>query len=93
MIVLYEWNMGLSLQQSSSLLGFETNIFVSKLIEKLSEKKHIMQSKVANYVRTKVSFELIRSQVRCIRGSRSLKKVRIDTGEMEMVAEQMNIRE
>lgn len=74
-------------------MGFETNIFVSKLIEKLSEKKNIMQSMVANYVRTKVSFELIRSQVRCIRGSRSLKKVRIDTGEMEMVAEQMNIRE
>ena len=74
-------------------MGFETSRFVSKLIEKLSEKKDIMQSMVANYVRTKVSFELIKSQVRCIRGSRSLKKMRIDTGEMEMVADQTNIRE
>ena len=66
---------------------------MSKLIDKLAEKKDMDQSVVANYVRTKVSFELVKSQVRCVRGSRSLKKVKIDTGEMEMVANLTNIRE
>ena len=66
---------------------------MSKLIDKLAEKKDMDQSVVANYVRTKVSFELVKSQVRCVRGSRSLKKVKIDTGEMEMVASLTNIRE
>ena len=73
--------------------GFETGVFMSKLIDKLAEKKDMDQSVVANYVRTKVSFELVKSQVRCVRGSRSLKKVKIDTGEIEMVANLTNIRE
>ena len=73
--------------------GFETGVFVSKLIAKLAEKKDMAQSMVANYVRTKVSFELVRSQVRCLRGSRSLRKMKIDVGEMELVADQTNIRE
>ena len=73
--------------------GFETGVFVSKLIAKLAEKKDMAQSMVANYVRTKVSFELVRSQVRCLRGSRSLRKMKIDVGEIELVAEQSNVRE
>ena len=72
----------------SSLGGFgiETSRFVSRLIEKLSTKKDMEQSVVANYVRTKISFELIRSQVACIRGSRQLRKIHIDSGDMELVS-------
>ena len=52
----------------SSFGGFgkETSRFVSKLVQKMAEKKDIEASQVANYIRTKVSFELVRSQVNCI---------------------------
>ena len=73
--------------------GPETSRFVSKLIEKISLKKDIERSVTANYVRTKVSFELIRSQVACIRGSRGLKKMLIDSGEIEVVANSATIPE
>ena len=74
--------------------GPETSIFVSKLIEKISIKKDLERSVVANYVRTKVSFELIRSQVACIRGSRGLrKKMTIDSAEMELVTNSATIAE
>ena len=72
--------------------GFETGVFISKLTEKLAEKKDIAQSVVANYVRTKVAFELVRSQVACIRGSRRLRKLKIDTGEMEEVSNSSHIQ-
>ena len=42
--------------------GRETSKFVSKLIEKIADKHDIPNSIVANYVRTKLSFELVRSQ-------------------------------
>ena len=66
--------------------GKETNTFISRLVEKLSEKNGMEKSIVANYVRSKLSFELVRSQVACIRGSRSLwKKTVIDTNEILVV--------
>ena len=51
----------------------------------------LTESVVANYIRTKISFELVRSQVACIRGSRRLRKIRIDTEEMEVVNNSSNI--
>ena len=60
---------------------------MTRLIEKLAEKKEVDRSIVANYVRAKLSFQLIRSQVACVRGARSLwKKIEIDPGEMEVVS-------
>ena len=41
-------------------------------------------SVVANYLRTKVSFELVRSQVDCIRGSRSMKKIQFNAQDIEI---------
>ena len=63
------------------------------MIEKIAEKKDLDQSVVANYVRTKVSFELIRSQVACLRGARKLRKTVIDVGEMEVVTNISSIQE
>ena len=61
-------------------------MFVSKLIEKVAEKNGVERSQVAGYIRTKVSFELIRSQVACIRGSRSLwRNSVVNIGEIELV--------
>ena len=73
--------------------GLETSRFVSRLVEKVSQKKNMDKSVVANYLRTKVSFELVRSQVAMIRGSRSLKKLTIDTDEVELVNNASSIRE
>ena len=64
--------------------GRETSQFISKLIEKLSEKNGMESSVVANYLRTKVSFELVRSQVDCIRGSRSMKKIQFNAQDIEI---------
>jgi hypothetical protein len=65
--------------------GRETGRFVSTLISKIAEKHDLHQSTVANYVRTKISFELIRSQIMCIRGSRSRKRIDVQTEEIEVV--------
>ena len=73
--------------------GRESSCFVSKLIEKIAEKQDTEKSLVANYVRSKVSFELIRAQVACIRGSRSLKKIQLDVNDIEVVEEASQIRE
>ena len=73
--------------------GVETNKFFSKLIEMTAEKKNLVHSVVANYMRTKVSFELVRSQVACLRGSRRLWKMKIDSGDMELVTNASTIRE
>ena len=68
-------------------LGRETSAFVSRLIEKLANKNGMEKSAVANYVRAKLSFLLIRSQVACIRGSRNTwKRMEIDPAEMELVS-------
>ena len=58
--------------------GRETSRFVSQLVEKVAAKKDLEKSVVANTLNKKVSFELVRSQIACIRGSRSLKAIHID---------------
>ena len=74
--------------------GKETRTFVSKLVEKLAEKNGMEKSVIASYKRSKVSFELIRSQVACIRGSRSLwNKTVIDTGDTEIVHSRVKINQ
>ena len=54
-------------------------------MSKLSLKLDLPTSVVANYVRTKISFELVKSQVMCLRGSRSKKKLNVEVSEMEVV--------
>ena len=73
--------------------GRETSCFVSKLVEKIAEKQGTERSVVANYIRSKVSFELVRSQVECIRGSRSRKKMVLDAKEIEVVNRVSEIRD
>ena len=65
--------------------GRESGKFITELINKLSLKLDLPTSVVANYVRTKISFELVRSQVMCLRGSRTKKKLNVEVGEMEVV--------
>ena len=73
--------------------GRETSRFISLLIEKVAEKRDMHTSLVANYIRTKLSFEIVRSQVLCVRGSRTLKKSCLDIGEVEVVQHVAGIRQ
>ena len=69
----------------------ETTQFLKRLVEKVGERNDISSSIISNYIRTKISFELVRSQVMCIRGSRSLRKIKVDMSEVEVHT--TNIRE
>ena len=73
--------------------GRETSKFLSTLIDKVAEKHDMHTSVVANYVRTKLSFEMIKSQVLCIRGSRSLRKAKVNIDEVEVVQAEAGIRQ
>ena len=73
--------------------SLETGKFLGRLIQKVAEKKSMEKSVVANYIRTNISFELIRSQVAMIRGSRSLKTMHMDTNDAELVNQAAGIRE
>ena len=73
--------------------SLETGKFLGRLIQKVAEKKSMEKSVVANYIRTKISFELIRSQVAMIRGSRSLKVMNMDTNDAELVNQAATIKE
>ena len=65
--------------------GRETERFFSMLISKISIKRDIPSSVIANYIRTKMSFSLVRSQVLCVRGNRKLWRQNVDAGEAEVV--------
>ena len=73
--------------------GLETSKFISALINKVADKHDLNVSVVANYIRTKLSFHLVRSQVMCIRGSRSMRIPKVDLGEVEYVQGLAEIRQ
>ena len=53
-------------------MGRECSMFYNRLAQKISEKKDIHKSTATNWIRTKLSFALLKSALLCIRGSRSL---------------------
>lgn len=55
-------------------MGRECKLFYKRLSEMIAEKRDIPVSQAVNYIRTKISFSLLRSMLLCLRGSRSLKK-------------------
>ena len=66
--------------------GRETERFLSLLIKKIAEKRDLPISVIANYVRTKLSFVLVRAQVLCLRGFRKpWQRNIVDAGEAEVV--------
>lgn len=52
----------------------ECKIFFKRLAQMISEKRDTEYSAAANFIRTKISFSLLRSTLMCIRGSRSFKR-------------------
>ena len=74
-------------------VGYETNRFLATLIDKVSEKRDMHRSIVANYIRTKLSFHLVRSQIRCLRGARKIyRPPNINVEELEVVQAESGIR-
>ena len=64
-------------------MGRECKKFYQRLTEMIAEKRDIPNSVATKYVRTRMSFSLLRSTLVCVRGSRSLKKV-FDLNEVDM---------
>ena len=59
--------------------------FMKMLAEKLSTKKDIIVCKIINWIRTKISFAIVRSAILCLRGSRNLHhKISIADSEIEI---------
>ena len=54
-------------------MGIESRSFISGLSELLAIKGDLPKSTVTSWVKTKISFGLIRSMLICLRGSRSMK--------------------
>ena len=87
-------NMDHSRQLVLSAYGRETERFLSHLIHKLAEKKDIPISSISNYVRTKLSFILVRSQVFCVQGNRKpWSKQSFDVQEAEVIQHNGRVRE
>ena len=64
-------------------MGRECKKFYQRLTEMIAEKRDIPNSVATKYVRTRMSFSLLRSTLVCVRGSRSLKKG-VDLNEVDM---------
>ena len=55
---------------ANGAMGRECTLFYKRLAEMIADKRHETFSKVTNSLRTVICFSLLRSTVRCIRGSR-----------------------
>ena len=72
--------------------GRETHHFLSSLAEKLATKKNFNPSVTTNWLRRKIAFALLRTQILCLRGSRTLRKVSPpSTSDMELSEWNSNI--
>ena len=59
-------------------MGRECQIFFSKLSEKLSETRCVSKADASTFVRTKLSFALVKATNLCIRGSRSWRHINVE---------------
>ena len=70
----------------------ECQKFYSRLSEIISDKRELSQSLVTNWVRTKISFSIVRSLVICVRGSRSHRlKTTVAETDIKLAAIKSNI--
>ena len=76
-------------------LGSESSCFVPNLAEKIAEKQGMESSVVANYVRSKMSFELklLCGLLSSIRGSRSKKSMSLGPKKIKVVNSATEIME
>ena len=65
-------------------MGRECKKFYSRLTEMIAEKRNISNSIATTFIRTKISFSLLRSMLLCIRGSRSVKRINTELVDVDM---------
>ena len=56
-------------------MSYECDRFYKRLAEMIAEKRAINTSIASCWIRTKISFSLLRSTLLCIRGSRSTQRI------------------
>ena len=64
---------------------------IKRVAGKLSDKKEVSYSDIITYIRTKISFALLRSSILCIRGSRSLRRRGIVEASIGTVVEESRL--
>lgn len=55
-------------------MGREATVVVKRLASALASKRHKTYSHVINWLRCRLTFSLARSAIRCVRGSRSIRR-------------------
>ena len=72
-------------------MGTECKIYHKRLVELLSTKKGESYANTMQWVRSKVSFALIRSALLCLRGSRSIRRT-YDTNNIDIAVDNVTAR-
>ena len=65
---------------------------MQKLAEKISEKRNDTYQDTMNYIRTKISFALLRSSILCLRGCRTIKRQWLVDNSISTIVEEGRIR-
>jgi len=58
----------------NGVIGGECAVSFARLSKMIAEKRHILTTVATNAIRANICFSLVRFTLRCIRGSRSLRK-------------------
>ena len=61
-------------------MGPECMLFHKSLAEKLAAKSGERYADVMNFIRCKLSFMCIRSSLLCLRGSRAVRRIQVESG-------------
>ena len=64
-------------------MSYECEQFYKRLGEKIAEKRNDHYNNVMNFIRTKLSFSLVKSMILCVRGSRSVKQNIVPLSEID----------
>lgn len=78
---------------TNGAMGPECQAFYKRLAEMVAEKRGIPISTATKVIRTKISFSLVRSTLRCIRGSRSTARQDTNLNDFELAEKVADIRQ
>ena len=76
---------------TNGAMSRECQAFYKRMAEMVAEKRKVHMSVATSVIRTKISFSLVRSMLRCIRGSRSRSPINSNLSDFHL-ADQAQIR-
>ena len=65
-------------------MGREFQMFYKRLALMIAEKRGVRLQESTSYIRSKISFSLLRSSLLCIRGARSIWSRELNTNDIEL---------